>query len=186
MVEPVQGFIADDGTFFKTKELCEAHEAQRELRLALSQLGMKDPDRAFSLINKCSHLIWRYLVAMSALPVVDNQEDEPDTEENDDDEGELGGIEIGAGDGESEDDNNFSEGDIGDAEEDAETVQLLPPGVHKPMPDLGRHIQPTKIRHERKINGPRGGQSNARNLRDSEDMATPPRRPPPKTRRGNR
>lgn len=177
MVEPVQGFLADDGRFFPTAEECEAYESQEVLKTELAALGIKDPAQAFGLINKCRISIMRYLNAVASMP---------EDMEIDNDEGELGGIKISAGDGESEDDDYLGEGDIGDAEEDAETIQLLPPGVHKPMPDLGRHIQPTKIRHERKINGPRGGQPDARDIRDSKGVATPPRRPAPKARRGDR
>jgi len=163
VVQKAQGFLAEDGRFFSTEESCEAYEAQEALRRMLGELGIKDPHQAFGLINKCGDLILRYLNAIAALPEVDREPEEVE-------------------DVEQLDDDNIGEEDFGEPEEEFETVQPLPPGVRKPMPDLGRHIQPTQIRHERTINGPRGRKSNARDIRDGEDLATTSRRRPPKAR----
>lgn len=176
MVESVTGFLASDGRFFADEARCEAYESAVLLREALSQMGIKGPDAAFQLIIRCRTQIMRYLEAIEQVP----QEETQDNAEGD----EHG---YQAGDELTEDtattlDNNIGEEDFGESEEKAQATQPLPPGVREPMPDLGRHIQPTTIRHQRTINGPRGRQPDARDIRDGANMAVTPRRRPPKTR----
>lgn len=171
MVEKVEGFLAADNTFFPTAEECEAYESQEALKADLADLGIKAPEQAFALIHRCRVPILRYLNAIAAMPQEEMEDNGDESEQGD----ELV----------YEDDDNLSEGDDGEPEEDAQALQSLPPGVRKPMPDLGRHIQPTPIRHERPINGPRSRKPDARNLRGSKGVAAAPRRLTPKPRRGD-
>lgn len=176
MVEKVEGFLAADNTFFPTAEECESYESQEALKAELADLGIKAPEQAFALINKCRVSILRYLNAVAAMP-------QDETTEDNSDEGELYGAE-----GDElvyEDDDDLGEGDDGESEEDAQALQSLPPGVRKPVSNLGRYIQPTPIRHERPINGPRGRKPDARDIRDGEGVAATPRRRTPKARRGD-
>ena len=175
MVKKVTGFLASDGRFFDDGEQCEAYDAQEGLKEALAQLGIKDPQTAFVLIQRCREQILRYLTAISNLPTAEQADDDEFTEVAD-----------GVLDQPDEDDDPLSEEVFGEPEEAAETIQPLPPGVRKPMSDLGRYIQPTPVRHQRKVNGPRGRQPDARDIRNDEDLAATPRRPAPKARRGNR
>jgi hypothetical protein len=181
MVKKVTGFLAADGRFFDDGVQCEAYDAQEGLKEALAALGIKEPQTAFVLIQRCREQIFRYLTAISHLP----EEEIEETEDQDNDEGELGGTETGVDEIAFEDDDNIGEEDERESEE-TQSIQPLPPGVRKPMSDLGSYIQPTPIRHQRKVNGPRGRQPNARDLRNDEDLAATPRRPAPKARRGDR
>lgn len=185
MVKKVTGFLASDGRFFDDGVQCEAYDAQEGLKEALASLGIKDPQTAFVLIQRCRDQILRYLTAISNLP--ETQEDDSDKpatrrkpyiEEGDT----FGDIAIDT----DEDNDNLGEEDLGEPEEEAQTIQPLPPGVREPMSDLGSYIQPTPIRHQRPVNGPRGRKPDARNIRDDEDLAATPRRPPAKARRGDR
>lgn len=180
MVESVTGFLASDGKFFPKEEECEVYESALLLREALSEMGVKGPDAAFHLIVRCRSQIMRYLEAIEQLPQEETQDDA---------EGDEHGYQ--AGDELTEDtattlDDNIGEEDFGESEEEAQASQPLPPGVREPVSDLGRHLQPTQIRHQRTINGPRGRQPDARNIRDGADMAVTPRRPAPKTRGSKR
>jgi hypothetical protein len=177
MVKKVTGFLAADGRFFDDGVQCEAYDAGEGLKEALATLGIKDPQTAFVLIQRCREQILRYLTAIADLPTA-----EQDAEE------EAGNEYVGAefDTNTDEDDDNLGEEDVGESEEEAQTIQPLPPGVRKPVSDLGSYIQPTPIRHQRSVNGPRGRKPNARDIRNDEDLAATPRRPTSPPRRGNR
>jgi len=176
MVKKVTGFLAADGKFFDDGDQCEAYDAQEGLKEALAALGIKEPQTAFVLIQRCRDQILRYLTAIGNLPTAEQDEEQAD---------EFAEVADDVLADSIEDDDNFGEEDEG-ASEEAQSIQPLPPGVRKPMSDLGSYIQPTPIRHQRKVNGPRGRQPNARDIRNDEDLAVTPRRPAPKARRGDR
>lgn len=155
MVTQVEGFISEDGTFFRDAAEARAHEALFRLRVSLEQANMKNIDSALSFIASFRIEIMDYL---NAIADMDTKEDTTNTEEAQ--------YEIDANSfGEGQDDNHISETIDGEPEEEAQSVQPLPPGVRKPVPDLGRHIQPTQVRHERPVNGPRSGGKNASGVR---------------------
>lgn len=164
MVQKVDGFLTSDGRYFPTEEEAEFNEAKMLLEEALAASGVRDAKTAFGLIWTCREPIMRFLNATQAAEMNGETTDEPEE------------VDYGL------DDDNLGERDLDEPEEDTEAVQPLPPGVRKPVSDVGRHIQPTKILVERKINGPRGRQPDARDIRGGESVATTPRRRPPKTR----
>jgi hypothetical protein len=161
MAEKVQGFQTNDGTFFHTLAEANAHEALSKLQYAFDNARVKNAELAINFIVGFRKEILEYLTALMALPndadVADTSIPPPPEEAE---------YEIDANSfGEGQDDDHISEEVDGEPEEEAQAVQPLPPGVRKPVSDLGRHIQPTPIRHERPVNGPRGGKPDARGVR---------------------
>lgn len=161
MAEKAQGFLSHDGVFFHTMQEANAHEALDRLKLSLAGAKVKNPDSTISFIIGFRFEILDYLTALAALPQdaeVDAVEAPPQAEEQE--------YEIDPNSfGEGQDDDHISETVDGESEEEAQSVQPLPPGVRKPVPDLGRHIQPTQVRHERPVNGPRSRGKNASGVR---------------------
>jgi hypothetical protein len=162
MVEKVQGFMTKHGVFYEDEQTAVFEEAKKALVERVEQLGVR-ANGLLRLIDRCYPQMRGYLDAYG------EQAQEDDSDESD----KFGEPDVGGDDNEGEPlEDNIDTADDSGGEDDDEGVQLLPPGVRKPVPDVGRHIQPTKILHERKVNGPRGRQSNARGIRSSEGVAT--------------
>jgi len=157
-MKKTSGYLTDDGRFFEEEEEAEFAEAEQALLKSLPP-ALKNIDRFVEVILGSMTEIRRYYNAYSAINrngVATRDDPEPD-----------------GGDSEWQRDNRTEEvrGDLDQeddrpAEEDAEGVLELPPGVREPMPDVGRHIQPTKIRQQRPIHGARGRRGNASGVRD--------------------
>jgi hypothetical protein len=148
------GYLTDDGRFFDLEEDAEFAEAEQALLKSLPP-ALKNIDRFVEVILGSMTEIRRYYNAYTAIndrtPTRnDPGGDEPESEWQRD----------------NEVPSDLDQEDDSIAEEGAESVLELPPGVREPVPDVGRHIQPTKVRQQRPIHGARGRRGNASGVRD--------------------
>lgn len=158
MTQKVTGYITNDGKFFPDEREAAEYEAHVDLVRVLQEVGARNVPAIIQLINGCRNEIERYL-AVHPVAVA------AETEKGDTYEVDTSGFGEGAADGEGSDDDHISEENDEDAEDDTATVLPLPPGVREPMPDVGRHIQSTKVRVQRPVNVTRGGGGNASGVR---------------------
>jgi hypothetical protein len=155
-MKKVSGFMTSDGRFFDLEEEAEFAEAESLLVRQLHDQRLKSTDRFLELLVTSMTAVRRYLNAYSAIDHGTATRDDPG-----------GNAEDTAGDMDAIDEQgDLDQEDDRPPEEEAESVLELPPGVREPVPDVGRHIQPTKIRQQRPINGPRGRRGNASSVRD--------------------
>jgi hypothetical protein len=151
------GYLTDDGRFFDLEEEAEFAEAEQALLKSLPP-ALKNIDRFVEVILGSMTEIRRYFNAYSAINHGTATRNDPGGDEPDGEWQRDNRVEEVPGDLDQEDDRP--------TEEDVESILELPPGVREPVPDVGRHIQPTKVRQQRPIHGARGRRGNASGVRD--------------------
>jgi hypothetical protein len=155
-MKKVTGFMTSDGGFFDKEEEAEFAEAEDLLVKHLHEQRLKSTDRFLELLVNSATAVRRYLNAYEAVNHGTPPRDAPG-----------GDTEDAEGDMDTADEqSDLDQEDDTSAEDEAEGVFELPPGVREPVPDVGRHIKPTTIRQQRPVNGPRGRRSNASSVRD--------------------
>jgi hypothetical protein len=155
-MKKVTGFMTSDGGFFDKEEEAEFAEAEDLLVRHLHEQRLKSTDRFLELLVNSATAVRRYLNAYEAVNHGTPPRDAPES---------TGGDDIGEG-AYIDAQGDLDQEDDASAEDEAEGVFELPPGVREPVPDVGRHIKPTPIRQQRPVNGPRGRRSNASSVRD--------------------
>jgi hypothetical protein len=160
-ITETSGYMTASGKFFAVEAEAELYEAEHFLRREVQKQRFR-PEQVLQVLRSCHGAVTRYLEAMESvksLRQVQAVDEEPidETEPEFDVAGEPTPRQVDSSI-DTEDDEGASEDDV--------PVQQLPPGVGKPVPDVGRHIQPTPIRNKRPVHGTRGRRNNASGVRD--------------------